>query len=63
MARSLDDLVTVAEPGLGSQHPLLVPQALNARLELLDLSDGFRIVALREHVPELRAALCTALGA
>ena len=61
MARSLDDFVSVTEPGVGSNHPLLVPETLDAVFELLDLSDGFWVVALRELVPELRAALRRAL--
>jgi hypothetical protein len=61
VARSLDDFVSVAETGLGSNHSLLVPETLDAIFELLDLSGGFRIVPLRELVPELRAALGGAL--
>src|SRR5205809_1351831 len=61
MAGSLDDLVTVAEAELGSEHPLLVPETLDADLELLDFSGDFGIVAVRKHVPELGAALGRAL--
>ena len=43
---SLDDFVSVAEAEVGSEHPLLVPKALEAFLELLDLGRDFGIVAV-----------------
>ena len=61
VAGSLDDFVAVAEAKVGSQHPLLVPETLDAVLELLDLSGDFGIVAVRKHVPKLGAALGRAL--
>ena len=57
VAGSLDDFVAVAEAEVGSEHPLLVPETLDAVLELLDLSYDVGIVAGRKHVPELGAAL------
>jgi hypothetical protein len=61
VARSLDDFVSVAEPEVGPEHPLLVPETLDAIFELLDLSGGFGVVALRKHVPKLGAAFGRAL--
>ena len=61
VAGSLDDFVAVAEAKVGSQHPLLVPETLDAVLEVLDFSGGFGIVAVRKHVPKLGAALGRAL--
>jgi len=61
VAGSLDDLVAVAEAEVGSEHPLLVPETLDAVLELLDFSGDFGIVAMRKRVPELRAALGCAI--
>ena len=57
VACSLDDLVTVAEAEVGSEHPLLVPETLDAVFEFLDLSGDLGIVACRKHVPKLGAAL------
>src|SRR5207245_10802740 len=61
VAGSLDDFVAVAEAKVSSEHPLLVPETLDAVLELLDFSGGFGIVAVRKHVPKLGAALGRAL--
>jgi hypothetical protein len=58
---SLDDFVSVAEAEVGSEHPLLIPEALDAVFEFLDLSGDFGIVAVRKHVPKLGAALGRAL--
>src|SRR5215813_10428856 len=61
VARPLDDFVPVAEAKVSSEHPLLVPEALEPLLQVPDLSGGVGIVALRKHVPELGAALGRAL--
>ena len=61
MAGSLDDFVAVAEAEVGPEHPLLIPETLDAVFELLDLSGDFGIVAVRKHVPKLGAALGRAL--
>jgi hypothetical protein len=61
VAGSLDDFVAIAEAEVGSKQPLLVPETLDAVLELLDLSGDFGIVAVRKHVPKLGAALGRAL--
>ena len=57
MAGSLDDLVPVAEAGVGAESALLVPKTLDSLLELLDLSCGRGVVALRQRAPKLGAAL------
>jgi len=36
VARPLDDLVAVTEAKVGPEHPLLVPEALEPLLQLLD---------------------------
>jgi len=58
---SLDDFVAVAEPELGSEHSLLVPETLDVLFQLFDFSGDFGIVAVRKHVPKLGAALGRAL--
>src|ERR1051325_1898658 len=57
VAGSLDDLVAVAKTRACLEHALLVPERSDALVERMQLGREFRVVALREEVPELGAAL------
>src|SRR5947208_13064436 len=56
-----DDAVAGAEAEGGARLPMLGPQRLEPFVQLGELAREVGVVALREQVPELGAALCVAV--
>jgi hypothetical protein len=61
LAGAPQELVAIPKAERGAGGPLLVPERLQALLELLELGDDRRVVRFRELLPELESPLRGAL--
>jgi hypothetical protein len=61
VARSLDDLVAIAEADVRAEGAMLVPESRDLRLELLELGGQSFVSALGQVMPELGAPFRGAL--
>jgi len=55
------DRIAIAKPQPGSEGSMLVPQAIQSRVDLADVGPYLRVMPVGEPMPELRPLLAQAL--